>query len=417
MFILNVITAGYMKSFGVIYNAIEIAYPHTSATAGGVMVALLSGCRNFLTPAFGAASVHFGARPVMMFGIVLCSGGLFASFFCESVASLALTLGAMMGAGMCAEGIGQVVVMPEYFRNKKELANSIRVAGHPLGGAAFPFFFVPIFEHFGLKLTFIILSALFAQLGVFVFLIRPFSVHVKMAEVKKLRRENASRRSSNYQITMTDDEVLQEKPIKAKKLDLKLFSNPIYLTHICAIVGLSAALPHAHYFVAVYGKSIGFTLEQNSILLAYQSVFDGVTRLILGYVLDRRVFKKTHCLATCLIVAGIGTTAIPASTDFWVVLFNFSIFSIGSSGYFAIINVILIDQFGGHNVASSWGFIRMIQGALNFIYPPLLGYLMDVTGSCVLTFIIMGIGMSCAGLFIASQPLVARAAKIDMTFY
>ncbi|XP_047737437.1 monocarboxylate transporter 1 isoform X2 [Hyalella azteca] len=417
MFLSNVVTAGYIKSFGVIYNAVEIAYPDTSATAGGVVVALLSGCRNGLAPVVGAAAVQFGARPVMIFGIVLCSGGLFASFFCNSVATLAITLGAMMGTGMCAVETCQIVVMPEYFRNKKELANSIRVAGYPLGGAAFPFFLLPFFEYFGLKLTFIILSALFAQLAVFVFLIRPFSTHVKMAEVKKSRKEKASKSISNGAVAMDDSKLSQEKPIKAKKFDLKLFLNPIYLTHIGMIVGFSAALPHAQYFVAVYGKAIGFSLEQNSILLAYQAVLDSFTRLLLGYMLDKKIFKKTHCFVVCLVVAGIGTAMIPASTNFWVVMFTFSIFSLGSSGYFANINVILIDQFGEHNVASSWGFIRMIQGILNFLYPPLLGYLVDVTGSYYLTFLTMGIGLTCAGLSIASQPLVARAAKIDMIFY
>ncbi|XP_047740913.1 monocarboxylate transporter 2-like [Hyalella azteca] len=417
MFLSNVVTAGYIKSFGVIYNAVEIAYPDTSATAGGVVVALLSGCRNFLAPVAGAAAVQFGARPVMIFGIVLCSGGLFASFFCDSVATLAITLGAMMGTGMCAVGIGQIIVMPDYFRNKKELANSIRVAGHPLGGAVFPFFFLPIFENFGLKLTFIILSALFAQLAAFVFLIRPFSVHVKMAEVQKSRREKRKQSASNCVTAINDNEPPQETKMKAKKFDLKLFLNPIYLTHIGTIAGLSAALPHAHYFLAAYGKAIGFSLEQNSILLAYQSVLDGVTRLLLGYMLDRKLFKKTHCLAVCLVVAGIGTVMIPASTNFWVVMFIFSLFSLGSSGYFGTINVILIDQFGAHNVASSWGFIRMIQGILNFTYPPLLGYFVDVTGSYLLTFVIMGIGTIFAGLCIAVQPLVARAVKIDMIFY
>ncbi|XP_018008790.1 monocarboxylate transporter 2 [Hyalella azteca] len=417
LFLANAITAGYMRSFGVIYNAVEIAYPDTSATAGGAVVALLSGCRNILAPAMGAAAVQFGARLVMICGIFLCSVGLFASFFCNSVDTLAITLGAMMGTGMCAVYTGQIIVMPDYFRNKKELANSIRVAGLPLGGAAFPFFFLPIFENFGLKLTFIILSALFAQLAAFVFLIRPFSVHVKMAEVQKSRKEKRKQIATNSVIAINHTESPQETELKAKKFDLKLFLNPIYWTHIGAIVGLSAALPQAHYFLAVYGKAIGFSLEQNSILIAFQSVLDGVTRLLIGCMLDRKLFKKTHCLAVCLVSAGIGTVMIPASTNFWVVMCTFSLFSLGSSGYFGTINVILIDQFGAYNVASSWGFIRMIQGILNFLYPPLLGYFVDVTGSYLLTFVIMGIGTIFAGLCIAVQPLVARAAKIDMIFY
>ena len=45
MFISNVITAGYIKSFGVFYNEIVKEYPGTSEASAGLLMALLAGCR------------------------------------------------------------------------------------------------------------------------------------------------------------------------------------------------------------------------------------------------------------------------------------------------------------------------------------------------------------------------------------
>ncbi|KAF2346892.1 hypothetical protein FHG87_022353 [Trinorchestia longiramus] len=48
MFISNVVTAGYIKSFGILYNALKVAYPNTSGATGGIIIALLSGFRSVL---------------------------------------------------------------------------------------------------------------------------------------------------------------------------------------------------------------------------------------------------------------------------------------------------------------------------------------------------------------------------------
>lgn len=76
-----------------------------------------------------------------------------------------------------------------------------------------------------------------------------------------------------------------------------------------------------------------------------------------------------------LAVGGIGICVIPFCTDLWSSLCAVSMFSVGSAGFYTILNVILIDQFGKNNLASSWGFITMTQGILCLAYSPLLGKL------------------------------------------
>ncbi|KAF2343758.1 Major facilitator superfamily, partial [Trinorchestia longiramus] len=190
------------------------------------------------------------------------------------------------GIGMCTIETCQVIVLPQYFKKKKELANSLRVSGNPLGGAVFPFILVLMFEHYGLRLSFIIMASVLTQLGAFIFLIRPHKVHQRIVLAKRAR---------NHKTDSPENSTAQKPQEKAKKFDIGLFLNPLYWTHLAMITGLSACLPHAQIFVAVYGKSIEFSSTQISALLAYQAILDSITRLIIGFFLNKQVFKKTHC--------------------------------------------------------------------------------------------------------------------------
>ncbi|KAB7496813.1 hypothetical protein Anas_09650 [Armadillidium nasatum] len=47
MFMSNIMTVGYVKAFGVIYNAILDVYPDATGTMAGLMVGLLAGFRSY----------------------------------------------------------------------------------------------------------------------------------------------------------------------------------------------------------------------------------------------------------------------------------------------------------------------------------------------------------------------------------
>ena len=83
-----------------------------------------------------------------------------------------------------------------------------------------------------------------------------------------------------------------------------------------------------------------------------------------------------------LILGGLGICLIPFTRDLYTLSAAVLIFSFGSAGFYATINCILIDQFGKENVSESWGFIRMQEGILNFLYLPILGKIYRHVHSC-----------------------------------
>ena len=197
------------------------------------------------------------------------------------------------GLGICCIKTPQVIVIAEYFSEKKELANSIRVSGNPLGGAVVPFFLVLIFKTFGVQLSFIVLSGVLLQLLVVVSLIRPYETTQRIAYNRQVRRRREESVANGDTAVLQINEKAKSAQ-KAKKLDFKLLKNPLYLTHVAMITFFALALPQFQYFIPLYGRSILLTPSQNSIILAYQSVVDVLLRLTIGAVLNKKLFKKTH---------------------------------------------------------------------------------------------------------------------------
>ncbi|RXG56248.1 Monocarboxylate transporter 7 [Armadillidium vulgare] len=96
MVVSNALTAGYIKSFGIIYNSVLDEFPDTSGSEAGLMMGLLVACRTTLAPFTCAMGIKFGSRISIMLGAILCFVGLILSYFCKSVWQLSLTLGGMM---------------------------------------------------------------------------------------------------------------------------------------------------------------------------------------------------------------------------------------------------------------------------------------------------------------------------------
>lgn len=207
---------------------------------------------------------------------------------------------------MCCIETCQVHVLSDYFHEKKELANSLRVSGNPLGGAALPFLLIFLVDYFGLKYTYFVLSAMLLQLAVLVMLLRPYKVHQRIVHLKRIEKLVSSQlveeecELQEVQNNKSDD-VVQPKEEKSKMIDMKLLKNPLYMTHIGMMLFLAIALPHFQFFLPRYGLSINLTQAENSALLAFQSVLDSATRITIGLLLNKKLFMKTRCFVVWLV--------------------------------------------------------------------------------------------------------------------
>ena len=204
------------------------------------------------------------------------------------------------GCGLCCIETPQVVVLPQYFKEKKELATSFRVAGNPIGAVVLPFILVSLFEEFGVKLSFIFISGIFFQLFVLVTLIRPHETHVQI-----IRNDFQRRRKSVHFSTGNSTKFLpsdHKNSSITKRVNWKLLGNPLFMTHIAMMFLFSSSMPHCLYFLLVYGRTIGLSPAQNSTVLTFQALCDAFLRISFGACLNRKMFKNTHAFTVTFVL-------------------------------------------------------------------------------------------------------------------
>nr|XP_045595841.1 monocarboxylate transporter 2-like [Procambarus clarkii] len=418
VFSVNLVTAGYVKSFGILYILVLDYFPDISGAAAGWVVGLLVGCRGLLSPVMGALTVAVGPRVCVLAGTLLAAGGLLLAVPAFSIFYMAFTLGGLVGTGLCMSETPGFLTVTDYFQEKRALANGLRAAGNPMGGILFPPLVVFLHHHFGLRGTFMMLAGIMLQMLVFGLLMRPFELHktIIYEKYKRQIKKNLQRGDvDNTEATAARLKVL-ESGSKKKPLDFTVFKNPAYVMYLVMGMFANAAMPNALFYSPVYGKSIGLSPYENSIVASYVSGCDFCIRLLCGWITNMNLFKTRYAFIAGLMSGGAGCLLVPLCSRLWHLMAASTLHAFCMASFWTLISVLLADQFGPDAMASTWGFFRMTQGVCSFFYPTIIGMLLDVSGGMVVPYLVMGSMLLLAASVMMLQPLVARlpGSKINL---
>ncbi|KAL7638059.1 UNVERIFIED_CONTAM: hypothetical protein RMT77_011684 [Armadillidium vulgare] len=409
MVLSNILTAGYVKSFGIICNSVLAEYPNTSGAEAGLLMGLLIGCRAILTPVAGALGVKFGSRIITIFGTILCSAGLISSYFCNSVWQLSLTLGAMTGVGACLIESVQVVTLTHYFEEKLSVANGVRVSGNPIGSIMYPIILLLLGNEFGFRAIRLILGSIFLHILICALLTRSPEIHRKIQILNHVRGSeiDACKKGELYK-TLNKNIPSPAKKSERKSFEFRYFVNYVYWIFVLSSIVLTFALPTISFYIPIYGKSFGLSAEEISLLLSSQSLIDTILRITIGFISNRNLYKKAHGFIFSLFLGSIGAILIPFCTHLWEIYLATFLYSFASAGSSAFINVILTEQFGKASISTTWGIVRLGQGIFNFIIPSIIGAIIDASDSFVVAFIFMGGGMFFSAILLLLEPIIIK---------
>nr|XP_045620562.1 monocarboxylate transporter 13-like [Procambarus clarkii] len=415
-FVINVIVAGYVKSFGLFYLPIVQQFPNTSVATGGLIVGLLTGCRGLLAPAMGLLMVWLGPRVCSVCGGMLTALGFLLALPATSVLHLAITLGALVGVGLSMSETPGFIMISEYFDERRSTANGFRAAGNPFGGAVFPFIVVFLSRELPLKGIILILSGIMLQICVLGMLLRPFPIHQKIIEQEYFK--NIASNSHTNQIKQPSQPIspIEEdnSPKQKKAVQLSVLKNPVYLVYIVMIVCTNAGLANTMFYLILYSASIDLTQTQISFIVGFISILDVFGRMMIGWISDTNCVKRRYIFILGHVVAGLSTLMVPVTRSFWTLLPVVCVHAMGVAAFWALINTLLADQFGEESLHTTWGFFRMVQGITSFAYPSLLGLVSDMSGWMGAPFLLIGSMYLLGGLVFALQPIVIKVSGIKV---
>ena len=201
------------------------------------------------------------------------------------------------GIGICLIESSQVVVIAQYFDKKLSIANGFRVTGNSIGAIIYPFLIVFIYDTFGVTAMRLILAGIILNVLVCLAIIRPMKTHQKIQVLSYVNKLDVDHQSKSIHYKELLDILPEGKPNKKRPLDFRIFKNPVYYVFLFAICSLSLSLPTTLYYIPIYGRSVGLTPTQNSILLFAANLGDTFFRIAVGYFSNLNYFKKLHVFA------------------------------------------------------------------------------------------------------------------------
>lgn len=178
-----------------------------------------------------------------------------------------------------------LLLVTDYFVEKRSMANGLRAAGNPMGGILFSPLVVFLREEFSLQGVFIIMAGIMLHLAVSAMLMRPFELQEQILHHEHLRKIKSSPEYTEN--GWKGAQTVKAKPLPKKALDFTLLKNPQYLVYIVVALSVNVALPNFLLYIPAYGRSVGLTNYQTSVMASYVSGADCIMRMLCGYVVQK----------------------------------------------------------------------------------------------------------------------------------
>lgn len=254
--LINAHTWGINSSYGVFLahylstDAYQGATYLQYAFVGGLSIS----CAMLVSPLATLSTRRFGTHATLSFGTALEVIGLIGASFAYNIWHLFLSQGLAFGIGMGFLFVGSVGIPPQWFTTKRSLANGISASGSGFGGLVYSLAAGAMIRSIGIAWCFRVLGLLAFTLNT-----------ICIALIRDRNKIIGSRHAP---------------------FDVKLFKRPEYLLlngyGFFSMLGYIALV----FSLADYGKKVGLTASQASVLSAMLNLGQGLGRPPIGYFSD-----------------------------------------------------------------------------------------------------------------------------------
>lgn len=354
----------------------------------GGAYALMLGSYAVFSPFMGDMFDKKGARAVMPWGSVLVGSGFVLAYFISELWHVYLVPCLLVGIGMALSGFAlHSALMPQWFQKKRGLATGLALSGSGTG----ILLFIPLIEWLiatrGWRMTYLIfgVAILFIVVPITALLLRrgPEDVgqHIDGgAAPPAYSPAKPSEKSPSPPLLMVFRQVCREK-------------NFWTLLIVVFIIGLNnnSILSQLQLFLV--------DAEYSTALAAFFFGMLGAIRMLgtfsVGWLSDSIGRQRAQALSSLITVCGIAILlSIPHVSSKilmgWVFIF---VYGIGLGGMSVCHSSMSADAFRGPSFGATIGLLEIFFGLGGFIGPPLAGFIFDYTGSYMIPFVGIAVGL------------------------
>lgn len=357
----------------------QFGWTRAQVTSGNALSKLVVG------PVFGFVAGwtidRFGARHVMMAGILMAGGALVGLGWVSTLGMFYLFYFFNALGYVCGGPLPNQVLLSRWFDKSRGKAMGFAYLGIGIGGAAVPWISHALVQHFGWQAALRLLGLLIVLVSLpLAFLVKetppPFAADRTVARPAEMK--SAFRTLAFYLLT---------------------------LGSMCSIAAVSGTQQNLKLFLSLDRH---YSQSDAARVLSLVLSFSIAGRLLMGWLADRFSKKYVMLLTYLLVAAGIPLLFLGRTS--FSLYGSAAVFGIGLGGDYMIIPLMTAEIFGVRVLGRLMGVILTAGGVAEAVSPWLTGRLRDATGdystSC---FLLVGVALLGA-IAVLGLPERRRAA-------
>ncbi|KAM3877909.1 monocarboxylate transporter 2-like [Diretmus argenteus] len=377
------------KVISVFFNEIQEDF-HVSSSNIAWITSIMLAAMYAGGPVSSLLVTHFGSRPVVIVGGLMCSVSMIAAAFGKTIIHLYICIGVIGGCGLSFNLNASLTIISKYFLIKRPLANGLAMTGSPV----FLCFLAPLCQYLlynlGWRGSLFVIGAMLLNCCVAGSLMRPVTPPSRGAPQKNVPKQVDNGNTNPKGSCMN------------KFLDFSLFKDrgfTIYLIgHMMFFFGAYAPI----VFMAANAVSQGIDEYAAAYLLSIMGFVDMFARPGTGLLANTKWIRPRiqYLLSFSMVLTGVCHLLCPLANGFTFLAVYVALFGIGFGMMFALTFECLMDLMGPQRFPSAIGLVTIIECCPMLLGPPTAGALVDVFGEYKYIFFMCGSVNVTGGLFL-----------------
>ncbi|XP_053574427.1 monocarboxylate transporter 13 isoform X2 [Bombina bombina] len=363
---------GALRSFGVFFPEF-VEYFGSAAGSVSWVTSCGVAVQQLMSPLGCALALRYGSRPVVMFGGLLASLGMFFASFATSLPHLYLSLGGLSGLGWALIFSPSMAAVTQSFTHRRSLATGFVLTGVGI----MSFALTPLLQY---------LVEIYSWRGALLLL---SGITLHSVPCGALLRPHSEESRGHSRSLLWGWELLCEGAFMRYCLAITLINTGYFV-------------PFAHLVAHMRAKGVG---EQHAaLLMSLVGVADVGGRLFAGWLSDFIPRHNLPLLSFWTVVTGVILGLLPLAINsvemgLSVVAFGFCAGALTPGVFSALPRVV-----GNQKVLPALGLLQMIESVGGLLGAPISGWLCDLTGNFTLSFAVSGTFLVIGGLIILMLP-------------
>lgn len=381
---------GMMRSLGIFFVEF-VQYFDESAQAISWISSTGLAALQFFSPLGAALCNAYDTRVVVMVGGCLAGLGLILASQATCLVHLYLTMGLISGLGWGLVFTPMVATVMANFTRRRVLALGLAFSSIGLSSFAFNPLFQLLVEMYAWRGALLILGAVSLNIVPCGALIRPQPRSKAPAKVDSESRSSCAavlRRMSSY-------------------LELSLLVERPYITYTLAISLLNVGYFVPYFHLVAHSRQAGFSEYQSAFVMSAASAADILGRVVSGWFSDLRHFRLIHLLTAWMTLSGLFIMLLPVSSlsgSYTALMAISLLYGFCSGALTSVVFAVVPMIVGVERTMGGLGLLQLIESSAGLLGTPLSGFLKDITGDYMASFMVAGSFLILGTLLMTTLP-------------